>query len=71
MAEDTKTVIVLANGSIRTDEDSAENLAKRFSESSPSEFIEIEDIKGVTHWVAAGRVIAFHERDDQSPPAHL
>jgi hypothetical protein len=71
MAEDTKTVIVLANGSIRTDEDTAENLAKRFSESSPSDFIEIEDTKGVTHWVAAGRVIAFHERDDKSPPAHL
>jgi hypothetical protein len=65
------TVIVLANGSIRTSDDSAANLAKRFSESGPSDFIEVDDLKGVKHWVAAGRVIAVHEVDDQSPPAHL
>jgi len=65
------TVIVLANGSIRTGDDSAASLAKRFSESGPSDFIEIDDLKGVEHWVAAGRVIAVHEVDDKSPPAHL
>ena len=67
----TKTVIVLANGSIQTDDESAANLAKRFSESGPSDFIEVDDLKGVKHWVAAGRVIAVHEVDDKSPPAHL
>lgn len=66
-----KTVIVLANGTIQTDDDSPANLAKRFSESAPSDFVVIEDLKGVKHWVAADRVIAFHEVDDKSPPAHL